>query len=599
MYHINGTEYLETPYYRKTRSVCPECLKSIKAEVLQEGEEIWMHKTCDEHGDFKDKISSNAKYYKWTHYQFKDKDGNVEWEFLKNGETNPPDCGIDDPRGCPHNCGLCPEHISTCQLALIDLTNRCNFSCNFCYANVEKAGYWIEPSLAEIDRIMKHFRNKPIPAVAIMFTGGEPTVRKDFPEICKMAKDNGFHEVIVATNGYGFQKKNGGLEWTKKVYEMGLDTLYFQFDGINNETYEKTRGIKNLMPYKMRVIENCRKVGLSSVVLVATIAKGITDLEIGNIIQFAVDNIDVVRGITFQPVSLCGRISHEDITNLRITNADVIQEIDNQTRGKIGIENAWYPLSTITEMGRVISYLAGVEPVEFTCHPDCGFSTYMVLDPTTNEIIPIMDYFDPLKVINFANRFWEKIKHKEKKPISLFKGIFESFGDAGKNIGETLDKGLNTLDKAQLRARFLLGILQYTKKPGKLMEMFSRLILNGDWNSVSAFTHGSLLISSMHFQDAYNFDVERAKRCIVHFGVAMPDGGVRELSFCTMNTFHREGIERQVAKKITSKVKGEFDTATGMRNDNIPDISVETMGVAQNIGVAQNGGIKKDEEQGA
>ncbi len=597
MYHLDGTEELNTPYYRKTRSVCPECLQPIQAEIVQEGEEIWMKKNCKEHGDFKDKLSSSAKYYKWTHYEFKDKDGNVEWEFLKNGETNPPDCGNEDLRGCPYNCGLCEEHISTCQLALIDLTNRCNFACNFCYANVEKAGYWIEPTLDEIDRIMKHFRNKPIPPVAIMFTGGEPTVRKDFLEICKMAKDNGFKEVIVATNGYGFQKKNG-VEFAKKAYEMGLDTLYFQFDGINNETYEITRGIKNLMKYKMRVIENCREANISSIVLVATIAKGITDLEIGNIIQFAVDNVDVVRGITFQPVSLCGRISHEDITNLRITNADVIKEIDRQTKGKIGIENAWYPLSTISEMGRVIAYLAGVEAVEFTCHPDCGFSTYLALDPTTNEIIPIMDYFDPLKVINFANRFWEKIKHKEKKPPSLFKGILEGFGDAGKSIGETLDKGLETLDKAQLRARFLLGILQYTKKPGKLMEMFSRLLINGDWNSVSAFTHGTLLISSMHFQDAYNFDVERAKRCIVHFGVAMPDGSVKECSFCTMNSFHREDIERQVAKKITTKVKNEFNTSTGTRNDNIPDITPE-MGVVQNGGVAQNGGTKKDENNEA
>ncbi|MBN1802180.1 MAG: radical SAM protein [Candidatus Lokiarchaeota archaeon] len=587
MYHIDGTDYLKTPFYAKTRSVCPECLQPINAEIVEENDEIFMKKTCPEHGAFSDKISSSAKYYKWTHYAQRNEKGEVEWQFLKNGETNPPDCEVTDMRGCPYNCGLCSEHISTCQLALIDLTNRCNFNCNFCYANVTKAGYWIEPTLEEIDRVMTHFRKKPIPAVAIMFTGGEPTVRKDFPEICKMAKDHGFKEVIVATNGYGFQKKNGGLEWTKHVHEMGVDTLYLQFDGINDATYEKTRGIKNLMAYKQRVIDNCRKAGLSSVVLVATIAKGITDMEVGNIIQYAIDNIDVVRGITFQPVSLCGRISHEEMTNLRITNADVIQEVDRQTKGKIGIENAWYPLSTITELGRIIAYLADVEPVEFTCHPDCGFATYMALDPTTSEMIPIMEYFDPLKVIDFANRFWEKIKHKEKKPISVFTPLFDSIGGIGKGFGEMLDKGLNTLDKAQLRARFLLGVLQYTKKPGKLMEMFSKLLINGDWESVSAFTHGSLLISSMHFQDAYNFDAERAKRCIVHFGVAMPDGGVRECSFCTMNTFHREGIERQVAKKITEKVENEFDTTTGMRYDDIP----------MQTGIAQNGGIKKKEDE--
>ncbi len=529
-----------------------------------------MKKTCKNHGNFKDRISSSAKYYKWTHY------GTDEWSFEKDGDANPPDVCAPDPKGCPYDCGLCTEHLSTCALALIDITNRCNFNCNFCFANVTKTGYLIQPTLEEIGRIMDHFRNKPIPAVAIMFSGGEPTVRADFPEICAMAKEKGFMEVIAATNGYGFQKKKGGLEWTKKVYEAGLDTLYLQFDGINDSTYEKTRGIKNLMAYKMRVIENCRKVGLSSINLVATVVNGINDLEIGNIIQFCIDNIDVVRGVTFQPVSLCGRISAEEMKDLRITNSDVIKEIDKQTGGKINIETAWYPLSTIVEFGRIIAYLADVDPIEFTCHPDCGFVTYLVIDPTTNEMIPITDYFDPLKIIEFSNRFWKKIKHKEKKPIDFFSNLLGDFG-------KTLDKGLTFLDKTQLKVRFLLGILQYTKKPGKLMEMFSRVLLNGDWESISSFTHGTLLISSMHFQDAYNMDLERTKRCIVHFGVAMPDGTVREIPFCTMNTLHRSEIEKIIAKKLTAKVKNEFNTSTGL----------EAQAIEQDL--AHNGGTVKED----
>ncbi|MGM0469899.1 MAG: tetraether lipid synthase Tes [Promethearchaeati archaeon] len=583
MYHLDGSDILEEKYYHKTKSVCPECLGKIDAEVFEEDGEIWMKKTCPEHGDFKDKISSSAKYYKWTHYAHKDKNGNVDWKFLKNGEANPPDCIGEDPRGCPYNCGLCEEHKSTCTLLLIDLTNRCNFNCSFCYANVRKAGYLIEPSLEELDRIMKHFREKPIPAPAIMFAGGEPTVRADFPEICKMAKDNGFKEVICATNGFGFQRKKGGLEFTKECFENGLDTLYLQFDGINNVTLEKTRGIKNLFPYKQRVIENCRKAGLTSIVLVQTVVKGITDLEIGNVIQYAIDNIDVVRGIVYQPVSLCGRITAEDMMDIRITNADVIKEVDKQTNGKVGIENAWYPLSTIVELGRIIAYLADVEPVEFTCHPDCGFATYLVVDPDTDQMVPIMEYFDPLKIVNFANKFWEKIKNKEKEPIKFFENIL---GEAG----APLDKGLNWLDKQQLRARFLAGMLQYTKKPGKLMEMFTRILLNGEWESISAFTHGSLLIGSMHFQDAYNMDIERTSRCIVHFGVAMPDGSVFESPFCTMNTLHRPRIEKMVAKKLTAKVENEFDTSKGIK---VGEVSQQDL--MQQQEVAHNGGTKKEE----
>jgi hypothetical protein len=577
MYHLDDDEYLNEPYYRKTMSVCPECLQPIAAEIYEDDAKIWMRKTCEDHGDFKDLLSSSAKYYKWTHYAIKDKNGNVVWKFDKDGDTNPPDFKGDDPRGCPYNCGLCEQHISTCSLALIDLTNRCNFNCNFCYANVLQSGYLVEPTLEEIDRVMKHFRSKPIPAVAIMFTGGEPTVRKDFPEICKMAKDNGFKEVIVATNGYGFQRKKGGLEFTKKCKEMGLDTLYFQFDGINDVTYEKTRGIKNLMSYKQRVIDNLRKARLDSTVLVATIAKGITDIEVGNIIQYAIDNIDVIRGITFQPVSLCGRIAFEEREELRITNADVLMAIERQTGGRIAMENSWYPLSTIVEFGRVIAYLADVEPIEFTCHPDCGFASYMIIDPDSGEMAPIMDYFDPLKIIDFANKFWAKIKNKEKKPLRLFEDLLGDFG-------KTLDDGLNYLDKTQLKARFLLGILQYMKKPGKLMELFSRLLMRGDWESISSFSYGALLLSSMHFQDAYNMDLERVKRCIVHFGVAMPDDTVKEISFCTMNSIHRPEIEKQIAKEITPKVRDEFDTTTGQETAEIKPQ------------VARNGGIKKEGE---
>jgi uncharacterized radical SAM superfamily Fe-S cluster-containing enzyme len=87
----------------------------------------------------------------------------------------------------------------------------------------------------------------------------------------------------------------------------------------------------------------------------------------------------------------------------------------------------------------------------------------------------------------------------------------------------------------------------------------------------------------MHFQDAYNMDLARTHRCIVHFGVAMPDGTVREIPFCTMNTIHRADIEKQIAKKLTQKVKTEFDTSTGQKAVEVePDIMT-------------NGGIDKDE----
>jgi hypothetical protein len=63
----------------------------------------------------------------------------------------------------------------------------------------------------------------------------------------------------------------------------------------------------------------------------------------------------------------------------------------------------------------------------------------------------------------------------------------------------------------------------------------------------------------MHFQDAYNFDLNRVKHCLVHYGVIDPDdpSKVREIPFCAMNTVHRENIERKLAKKGEEAEKPE------------------------------------------
>ena len=47
----------------KTKSLCPECLRVIEAEVVKENNKILIKKTCPEHGYFEDVYWSDAEFY--------------------------------------------------------------------------------------------------------------------------------------------------------------------------------------------------------------------------------------------------------------------------------------------------------------------------------------------------------------------------------------------------------------------------------------------------------------------------------------------------------------------------------------------------------
>ena len=73
--------------------------------------------------------------------------------------------------------------------------------------------------------------------------------------------------------------------------------------------------------------------GFNSVVLVVTLVKGVNDNQLGDIINFAVKNFDVVRCINVQPVSLCGRLPQKDREKMRITIPDFMKAVEEQTNG--------------------------------------------------------------------------------------------------------------------------------------------------------------------------------------------------------------------------------------------------------------------------
>ncbi len=488
---------------KPTKSLCPECLATIDASILDENGKIILEKTCSKHGYFKDIYWSNSKQYKRFEKYWHDGDG----------ISNP----IGSNGNCPHACGLCSSHKTTTILANIDVTNRCNQACPVCFANSQDSGYLYEPSLPQIRAMMQMLRNEqPVPCPAVQFAGGEPTMRDDIVRIVKMANEFKFTQIQMATNGIKLAKS---LKLCEDLNAAGLHTVYLQFDGVTKEPYLINRGY-NALPIKLKAIENCRIGGLTSVSLVPTLAKGVNDMQVGDIIRFAVDNMEAVKGINFQPISFAGRINKKERLEKRITIPDLFNLIEAQTCGAVTAED-FYPVPFVVPISHFVAAEEGIPNVEFTVHPHCGTGTYVYVE--NGKMIPITRFID-------------------------VEGLLEHINELALNGNKWLGKSLGNVKRIGSLISALPKYIDTAKAPKSVdvKKLFIDVLKEGTGEATKEFHRHTLFIGAMHFMDLYNIDLERIKRCGVHY--ATPDG--RIIPFCTYNTIHRMEVERKFAMPL-------------------------------------------------
>jgi len=309
--------------------------------------------------------------------------------------------------------------------------------------------------------------------------------------------------------------------------------------------------------------------------LVPVIAKGVNDHQVGNIMDYAKDNSDVISGVVFQPVSLCGRISFEELMDLRYTTSDLKLAINKHTNNAI---SRFYPIAFMAKTTRLLAWFDDVPQFSTTSHKDCGFATIMIIDEKEHWK-SLDDYFDTEGLVRWSNKVYDMVQGKEvPKPTGFLKGIkLEDFGAVASTVGKFIDDMTDLGYRQMMKAYFFAGSVKFVKQPEKFLtsktyQGFVRLILSPNLASAASFLHSrNLFVSAMHFQDAYNFDLDRICKCLVHYGVIDPEdhSKVLEIPFCAMNTLHRERIEKgnvisdQAAKKpeiIQAEIKELLET---------------------------------------
>ncbi len=341
-------------FYELTRSICPQCQRVIDAHILLRDGKVFMRKRCPEHGLFEALVYGDAQMYT-ANARF-NKPGTIALQFT-----------TEIKNGCPHDCGLCPDHQQHACLGIIEVNSACNMDCPLCFA---EAGPGFNLTLEEVEGILGRFVATEGHPEVVQFSGGEPTIHPHIIPMMKAAFARGIKNVMLNTNGKRIAYDDAFLAELAEV----KPAIYFQFDGFDSETYRLIRGEPGILEEKIRALDRLASIGCP-VILVPAIERGVNEHEIGRIVKFGLEH-PAVFGVNFQPAFHAGRHgAHNPLQ--RMTIPDVLELMEAQTAGLFKV-NDFVPVPC--------------------CFPTCNSVTYAYVDgdavlPLT-RVLNVEDYLD-------------------------------------------------------------------------------------------------------------------------------------------------------------------------------------------------------------
>ena len=300
-----------------TRSVCPVCLRRVDARYEETGPgRMELIKNCPDHGPF--------RVAAWV-----GEPAMSGWRRPKI-PSYPRRPFVEAERGCPFDCGLCPEHGQHTCTGQIEVTARCDLGCPVCYAGSGQATM-PDPDLErlgfQLDRLWEASG-----ACNVQLSGGEPTLRDDLPALVGLARRKGFAFIQVNSNGLRLGRDPG---YARALAEAGLDSVYLQFDGADDDVYRALRG-RPCLDDKLRAVKACAGAGLG-VVLVATVVRGVNLDKLGDLLRLALELGPSVRGLHLQPAASFGRFPWDAAAAPRVTLPETMRALAGQSGGLLSV----------------------------------------------------------------------------------------------------------------------------------------------------------------------------------------------------------------------------------------------------------------------
>jgi 7,8-dihydro-6-hydroxymethylpterin dimethyltransferase len=384
---------------RRTQSLCPQCNREavnavlagaqtvddfrnapgvIEAHILEESGRVVMRKECARHGAVEDVLSTDPEFFRRI-------------ESLYRGHDF---ACTDDER--VHNHGVSSIETGRGLALIVDLTNRCNLKCSPCFMDANHTPYVHELSMDDVRQIFERARSfKPQREFNILFAGGEPTIAQNFLDAVSHAWNAGFKRICVVTNGVRLGQED---DFAGRMRAAGVHQVYLQLDGTSNEAH-KYRGAANLFDVKRSALENLARAGMMANLQVA-VTKGVNNDSVGDVVRFAVENIDKIRSVLFQPIMFAGRdtlISDADRVARRYTLADLAHDLRGQAEFDWQPLRDWYPIAAYSMFGNLFDNMrpdSAVGSMYADVHPDRGVFSPLLVNRRTKQTVPVSSFIN-------------------------------------------------------------------------------------------------------------------------------------------------------------------------------------------------------------
>jgi len=183
----------------------------------------------------------------------------------------------------------------------ISVTDRCNFRCTYCMpAEIFGRDYAFLPrrqilTFEEIARLARLFVALGVEKLRI--TGGEPTVRRDLPDLVRMlAAIDGLRDLTLTTNGSALRSLAGPLA------QAGLRRITVSLDSLDDEVFRRMNGVDFPVGRVLDGIEAARDAGLAPIKVNMVVRRGVNEESVLPVARWARDAGLILRFIEFMDV---------------------------------------------------------------------------------------------------------------------------------------------------------------------------------------------------------------------------------------------------------------------------------------------------------